>query len=58
MWESRRSCTDHQVLDQISKDVFLIPQRGGGQGDMLQNLMGSLFGGGGGGAGNALTGRR
>ena len=36
-----------QVLAQISAEVFLIPQRGGQQNDLLQNLMGSLFGGGG-----------
>ena len=39
-----------QVLAQISAEVFLIPQRGNQQGNMLQDLMGSLFGGGGGGA--------
>lgn len=37
-----------QALAQISANVFLIPQRGNQQNDMLQNLMGSLFGGGGG----------
>jgi hypothetical protein len=34
-----------QVLQQISTNVFLIPPPRG-QSDMLQNLMGSLFGGG------------
>lgn len=36
---------DRQCLEAISANTFLIPQRGGN--DMLQNLMGSLFGGGG-----------
>ncbi|KAK4684030.1 golgi to ER traffic protein 4, partial [Tremellales sp. Uapishka_1] len=41
-----------EILQEISTNVFLIPPpRSGGQGDMLQNLMGSLFGGGGGGSG-------
>ncbi|EJT50295.1 cytoplasm protein [Trichosporon asahii var. asahii CBS 2479] len=39
----------HECLEAISANIFLIPQRGGN--DMLQNLMGSLFGGGGGGLG-------
>ncbi|KAK1923080.1 hypothetical protein DB88DRAFT_330984 [Papiliotrema laurentii] len=47
-----------EVLAQISAEVFLIPQKAG-QGDMLQNLMGSLFGGGGGGgAGRGAIGAR
>jgi hypothetical protein len=37
-----------EAIEHISAVVFLIPQRGGGN-DLLQNLMGSLFGGGGGG---------
>jgi len=36
-----------EAVDHISAAVFLIPQRGGGN-DLLHNLMGSLFGGGGG----------
>ncbi|ORX41022.1 hypothetical protein BD324DRAFT_647922 [Kockovaella imperatae] len=37
----------HEALSQISHNVFLIPARGGqGGNDLLQNLMGSLFGGG------------
>lgn len=40
---------DSKFLAAISTNVFLIPQRGNQQNDMLQNLMGSLFGGGGGG---------
>ncbi|KAL1410062.1 hypothetical protein Q8F55_004064 [Vanrija albida] len=39
----------NEALEHISAAVFLIPQRNAGQNDLLQNLMGSLFGGGGGG---------
>lgn len=35
-----------EAIEHISSAVFLIPSRSGGN-DMLQNLMGSLFGGGG-----------
>ncbi|WOO79356.1 Golgi to ER traffic protein 4 [Vanrija pseudolonga] len=39
----------NEALEHISASVFLIPQRNTGQNDLLQNLMGSLFGGGSGG---------